>query len=149
MKDVLPVTMNVPQYSVIDSSSSDRVQKVDKLQNKAIRRIEYCIVPDRRVDIDELQVRYNIEKLTLRRKRNLLRIIHKKSKCKHNIEVDRPHMELRSKTKVILKNTFTGITKVYNSPLYRGLRLWDTLPSEVQKEENNAKFKSKLKVVKL
>ena len=117
---------------VIESSSSDRIQKVDKLQNKAIRRIEYCVNPDRRVDIDDLHVRYNIEKLPLRRKRNLVKkIIHKKSKCIHNIVTERPQMELRSKTKVKLKNTFTGIRKVYNSPLYRGLRLRDLLPSEL------------------
>ena len=51
-------------------------------------------------------------------------------------------MELRSKTKVKLKNEFTSITKVYKRPLYRGLRLWDQLPPDLQQEENNIKFKN-------
>ena len=45
-------------------------------------------------------------------------------------------MDLRSKPKVKLKNKFISITKVYNSPLYR-----DQRPPELQKEENEIKFK--------
>ena len=31
---------------IIDSSSADRIQKLDNLQKKAVRRIEYCPNPD-------------------------------------------------------------------------------------------------------
>ena len=89
-----------------------------------------------------LQDEFNIEPLVLRRKRNLVKIVHKTSKDVANLNVDRPIMDLRSKPKVKLKNMFTSITKVYNSPLYRGMRLWDQLPPSVQKEENNIKFKN-------
>ena len=53
-------------------------------------------------------------------------------------------MDLRSKPKVKLKNKFTSKTKVYNSPMYRGMRLWDQLPPLLQKEENNIKFKTEI-----
>ena len=129
---------------VVESSSSDRINKLDKLQNKAIRRIEYCVDPIKRLDIEELHVKYKIEKLALRRKRNLMKIIHKHSKCLENIDNVRPKMELRSKNKVKIKNKFTGISRVFNSPLYRGLRIWETLPSDVQKEENKQKFKTEV-----
>ena len=39
---------------VIDFSSNENIVKLDKLQNKAIRRIEYCIKKEHRKDIDEL-----------------------------------------------------------------------------------------------
>ena len=78
----------------------------------------------------------------LRRKRNIVKIIHKTSKIKANLDVIRPRMVLRSKTKVKLKNEFTSITKVYKSPLYRGMRLWDQLPPDLQQEENNIKLKN-------
>ena len=81
----------------------------------------------------------------LRRQRNLVKIIHKTSKDKINLNLVRPKMDLRSKPKVKLKTDFTSITKVYNSPLYRGLRLWDQLPPEMQKEDNNVKFKNGIK----
>ena len=40
---------------VIDSSSADQISKIDKLQNKAIRRIEYCFDLKKRKDIGVLQ----------------------------------------------------------------------------------------------
>ena len=52
--------------------------------------------------------------------------------------------EIRSKQKVHMKKDFTSKTKVLNSPLYRGLKLWDTLPSVMQKEKDNRIFKKKL-----
>ena len=39
----------------------------------ALPRIEYCINPDDRQDTDVLMVKYNIEELRLRRKRNLVK----------------------------------------------------------------------------
>ena len=85
---------------VVDSGSVNRISQLDKLQNEAIRRIEYCINPDKRKEMGELHVCYNIEKLTTRRKRNLLKIIYKESKDITNVDYRRPQMELRSKCKV-------------------------------------------------
>ena len=58
---------------MVESSSADRVRKLDLLQNKAIRRIEYCVNQIHRKDIDLLHEEYNIEKLSLRRKRTLVK----------------------------------------------------------------------------
>ena len=73
-----------------------------------------------------------------------MKIVHKTSKDKVNIDISRPPRDLRSKPKVKLKNKFTSITKVYNSPLYRGIRLWDQLPPNLQTEENNTRFKTEI-----
>ena len=35
-----------------------------------------------------------------------------------------------------MKKDFTSIGRVHNSPLYRGLRLWDSLPSDLQKDRH-------------
>ena len=126
---------------VVDSSASDRILKLDRLQEKAIRRIEYCVDRKRRKKVDVLQEEFNIEPLLLRRQRNLVKIIYKTSKNDVNVEHERPKMDLRSKPKVKLKSKFTGITKVHNSPLYRGMRLWDKLPAKLQNEENKIRFK--------
>ena len=127
---------------MVDSGNADRIQKLDRLQEKAIRRIEYCFEKESRKDLDVLQKDFNIETLSLRRKRNLVKIVHKTSKDTSNIDTSRPNIDLRSGPKVNLKNKFMALTKVYNSPLYRGIRLWDQLPAHLQKEENNIKFKS-------
>ena len=94
-----------------------------------------------------LQSEYNIEPLLLRRQRNLVKIIHKTSRDETNLDLVRPKMDLRSKPKVKLKMVFTSNTKVYNSPLYRGMRLWDQLPPEMQKEKNNVNFKNGIKQI--
>ena len=39
---------------------------------------------------------------------------------------------------------FTSKTRVYNSPLYRGLRLWDSLPENIHKETDKASFKKRI-----
>ena len=114
------------------------------MQDKAVRRIEYCIDRRERKDLDVLQEEFNIEKLSLRRKRNLVKLVHKTSKNVVNVDISRPKMDLRSKPKVKLKSKFTSITKVYNSPLYRGMRLWDQLPRDLQREKNNVKFKTEI-----
>ena len=80
----------------------------------------------------------------MRRKRNLIKIMYKESKDTNNINYRRPQMELRSKSKVKLKQNFTSLTKVYMSPFYRGLRLWDLLSTDLQKEADFVKFKLKI-----
>ena len=126
---------------VIDSGTTDRIKILDRLQAKAVRRIEYCFDKNSRTEIVVLQKEFNIESLPLRRKMNLVKIVHKTSKNQENIDISRPKIDLRSKPEVKTKNKFTSITKVYNSPLYRGIRLWDQLPPALQKEENDIKFK--------
>ena len=129
---------------VVESCTVDRISKLDRLQNKALRRVEYCINREQRMDIDCLAIKYNIEPLHLRRKRNLVKIMHKTTKNINNVDPARPLMDLRSRPKVKLKSKFTSVTKVYNSPYYRGTRLWDKLPANLQKEESKIKFKTEV-----
>ena len=129
---------------VVESGSTNRVQRLDNLQKKAIRRIEYCINVENRKDKNVLQDKYKIEDLALRRKRNLVKIIHAFSANTENLKTVPAVRELRSKAKVKMKNDFTSKTNVFNSPLYRGIRLWDSLPPNLQKEENKYMFKRKI-----
>ena len=113
---------------VIDSGSADRIKKLDNLQKKAIRRIEYC----------------NDRNLRLRRKRNLVKIMYSQSKIALNLKDCTAKMKQRSANKVKLKNDFTSKTRIYNSPLYRGMGLWDSLPSDLQNEKDKYVFKKKI-----
>ena len=103
---------------VVDSGSSDRIKKLDRLQEKAMRRIEYCFDKESRKDIDILQEDFNIESLSLRKKRNLVKIVYCTSKDKVNVDSSRPNIDLRSKPKVKLKKKFTAITKVICIEVY-------------------------------
>ena len=85
-----------------------------------------------------------IEKLEIRRNRSLLNLMYTESKIPSNIEESRDYMILRSTKKVKMKSDFTKLTKIQRSPYYRGLKLWNSLPENVQKEESKSKFKFKL-----
>ena len=65
------------QYSffyIIESGNKDYIDRKDKLQDRALSRIEYCIDPAERLDYAVLREKYKIEPLDVRRKRSLLRI---------------------------------------------------------------------------
>ena len=79
----------------------------------------------------------------LRRKRNLAKLMHTKSSLLENLDVRECTLNLRSTAKVNIKTASTAKTRVYNSPLYRGARLWNLLPADIQKEENKYVFKRK------
>ena len=129
---------------VTDSGSAERFQRLDNLQKKAIRRTEYCALAANRKDVVTLQELYKIEPLRLRRKRNLVKIMYNQSQEENNLKECNLNMELRSAKKVKMKSDFTSKTRVLNSPLYRGLKLWDSLPANIQKEKDKYKFKRKL-----
>ena len=130
---------------VVESGSADRIQKLDNLQKKAIRRVEYSVTPENRQNLDVLLGKYKIECLRLRRKRNLVKIMYSQSSYILNLKIDTVKINLRSKNKIHMKKDFTSKTKILNSPLYRGLKLWDSLPSDLQKEKSIQSFKKRLK----
>ena len=60
----------------IDFSSADRIQKLDNLQKKGVRRIEYCLYSENRQNVEVLKENYYIESLRLCRKTNLVKIMY-------------------------------------------------------------------------
>ena len=102
------------------------------------------MVPEKRKHFNVLLEEYKIESLGLRRKRNLVKIMYSHSSQVQHIKIDTVTINLRSKKKVHMKKDFTSKTKVLNSPLYRGLMLWDSLPSDMQKEKDTQTFKKRL-----
>ena len=132
---------------VVDSASAGRVKKLDNLQRKAVRRIEYCTAKENRLDYMALQDKYNIEDLRLRRKRNLVKIIHSQRKTLKVMDPNDYTKKLRSVNKVKITNDFTSINRVFNSPLYRGARLWNTLPADLQSEKDKFAFRKRIKTL--
>ena len=97
-----------------------------------------------RQSLDVLLEKYKIENLRLRRKRNQVKIMYSQSSCPENRKIDTVKINLRSKNKIHLKKDFTSKTKILNNPLYRGIRLWDSLPSDMQQEKDFRVFKKRL-----
>ena len=108
---------------LVESGMKVNIDKLDRLQVRAIRCIEYCLDEGKRKDISELYYRYNLEPLTNRRKRNLFKLMYSESKHERNIDDNHPHMQLRSSGNVKKNHKFTRLTKIQKSPYYRGLSL--------------------------
>ena len=121
------------------------IENLDKIERRALRRIEYNVRPEIRLGYDELRVKYKIESLSIRRKRSLLCIMYDKSKNEDNLEVISHDINLRSRGKVKMKSKFTGLTKLQLSPYYRGVSIWSEIPEKIQKVENKNVFKQLVK----
>ena len=130
---------------IIESSSQEMVKKLDVFQRKALRRIEYCLIPEEKKSYEVLESKYKIEKLAIRRKRSLLRVMYINSKDINNIKNRTHDINLRSTKKVKMKEDFSGLTKLHRSPYYRGIKLWESLPETVQHAETKIIFKNEVK----
>ena len=71
--------------------------------------------------------------------------MYDQSQIVDNIQTGTCEIKLRSSKKVKLKSSFTKLTKVIKSPMYRGIELWNQLPDELQTEPNKIKFKNEIK----
>ena len=126
-----------------DSCNKVKTSKLDRIQKRALKIIDQSIHKDN--TRDELLVMYGLEELEVRRQRHHLAIMYRHSHTHTNLEVRRSDVELRSNLKVKFKIKTTKLTKVQNSPYYRGVTLWDRLPSGVQKATTKVKFKQGIK----
>ena len=128
---------------VIDSAIKQKTDRLERLHKRAIRTIEYELIPGEKKEMEILYTRYNITSLYQRRVEHMLVFMYKIGKQNINkLQTQRPKIELRSKNKVKFKNKFTNITKVQNSPYYRGIFLWDQLPVDLQLDPDLKSFKN-------
>ena len=131
---------------VIDSATKEKTDRLERLHKRAIRTVEYSHDADQKETLTVLLARYNLVSLYHRRIEHLLIFMYKLGKGKiENLETQRPKIELRSKNKVKFKHIYTNIVKVQNSPLYRGIFLWDQLPVEIQLEPKIEIFKCEVR----
>ena len=99
-------------------------------------------------------LRWTLESLTLIKevleaKRTMLKVSAKGNKPnaqkKFNLENQRPKIQLRNRGKIKFKVPYTTLTKVQNSPFYRGAKLWERLPEGVQIATTKVKFKTMIR----
>ena len=132
---------------IIESGSKNLIHKLDCLQERALRRIEYCPLSENRKSYPELEVYYGIENLHIQRHRSLLVYMYNQSKVEINLVKKTCDRILRSDNKASMQYKFSNLTKLHNSPFYRGVKLWNTLPAEVQKCDRKSEFKKSIRKI--
>ena len=114
---------------VIDNATSNSVEQLDKIQRRVVRIIDRGKYPDcSNVALEQM---YNLEPLRKRRKRHHLVLMYKLAHAGYNLEHERPNIVLRNRNKLKFQTAHTTLTKVMNSPYFRGAKLWDTLPENI------------------
>ena len=48
---------------IVESGTKEKISRLDKLQDRALRQIEYCNKPENRLDYDIPRNKYKIEEL--------------------------------------------------------------------------------------
>ena len=136
------------EYSdfLIDSANQACIDKVEGLQERIFRVIEYQSLSINCKEISNLKTSLSIENLSVRHKRSLLRLMYIQRVNVDNVQEIKMNMTLRSSRKVKLKSDFTRLTIIQRSLYYRGLCLWNSLPEKTQKETSSTKFKENVKL---
>ena len=130
---------------LFNSGKKQKVERVDKIQSKCVRIIENCYDVSKRAKEDVLCKTYNIESLQDRRDIQLACSMYRLSKLDRFIDHTVNRENLRSENKIKFSCPFTKISKIRNSPFYRGVDLWNSLRVQHHRAENKKRFKYLLK----
>ena len=127
---------------LVDSCNKQNISKLVRIQKRALKIIDQARHKDS--TYEELLALYGVEDLVMRRRKHHLSVMFRQARDQSNLDVYRPETDLRSNHKIRFRNRVTQLTKVQQSPYYRGVTLWDRLPVEVQRATTKVKFKSSL-----
>ena len=109
-KTLIVCHMNYGDF-LVDSGIKANIDKLDWLQVRNLRCIEYRFDVDGRRELPDLYHRYKLEPLVERRKHNLVKSMYSESKNDANIDMYRPTMELRSSN-----HKFNRLMNIQKSP---------------------------------
>ena len=132
---------------VMDSACQYSLSKLDKIQKRSARLIEYRPRKDREEDVNTLLRAYRIQPIRDRRIQQLLCFIYQESKNPLNLNKKITNLVLRSDSKINFKEKLTRKTVIMNSPYYRAISAWNNLAEDIQKADSLVKFKGLIKPV--
>ena len=125
---------------LVDSVPKSHIKQLQTVQNKGLRT---CLrVKPLEMSTNALHKKCKIERLCPRRKRHLVSLIYKVAQDPNNRVLQ--NNRTRSDKKVKLKVERPKREKYKKGPLYRGMGLWDQIPSDIQKSESGYIFKTKI-----
>ena len=106
---------------LVDSGHADKIERLDNLQKRAVKLIDNKA--NRAFDLIQLMDLYNLQSLIKRRENHHLSLMYRLKDDADLLEPYRAKIGLRINGKIKFKIRTTKLTKVANSPYYRGVRL--------------------------
>ena len=130
---------------VHNSGKKLKCEKIDNIQSKCLRIIEYCNNKSDRKKEDVLINEYKIPSLQSRRHMQLACIMYRYIRNVLFTDGTKNRENLRSEGKIRFRCIFSKVAKIRNSPFYRGVDLWNSLKVEHHRAENKKRFKKLIK----
>ena len=128
---------------IFNSGKKSKIDKIDRIQSKCVRIIEYCYDNALKKDEKVLCQEYGISSLQLRRDSQLASIMYRYSKNELFVK-QTANREKECEGKIRFNCIFSKVSKIRKSPFYRGVDLWNTLKVSHHRAENKKRFKSLL-----
>ena len=119
--------------------NQNKLNKIQSMQNRFLR----IVFRNENIDTDEMYNRSGVGKLQFRRSLHLCGQMYRRSRNPKYLD-DRD-LATRQFDKIVLKIPDVILTKTFQSPLYKGSQLWNTLPQEIQNCDTYPKFKYQYK----
>ena len=123
------------------------IDKFDNVQKRALRIISYGRGANK--TYEDTMREYDVQKLHNRRKEHLLMNMFAHQINPEYVDMNRPDMLLRNHDGTKFKIRVTRNQKVYKSPYYRGVKLWEQLPNATRTLHGKKEFKSSIKGILL
>ena len=131
---------------IIECGRKVKIDKLERLQERALKFVNNGLYGYE--NISELYAVFNVQTLALRYREHICCFMYRQSKIDGNIEYRRPSINLRSNGKVKFKAKRRRKYELYlKSPKVRGVKLWEMLPLDVQRETTKVKFKKLIKEI--
>ena len=96
---------------IVESGSEKLVSKLNRIQQRALRRVQYCKKSENRKEYSILKKEYKVENLSVRRAQNLLRYWFEQSKIEIKTVNTRSDQMLQTDKKLKLKSKFSNLSK--------------------------------------
>ena len=136
---ILPI-LEYADY-LVESSRASFGLKLQRLQSRGLRIVEYSHSLVNRFSVEDLHIRNNIKYLNVRRKHNL----HMLARDSTFLDNQPRTRQLRGNDKIKFSISRPKTERYVKIPLFRGVKVWDALPAPIQKRPTIIMFKAAIK----
>ena len=140
---ILPI-LEYADY-LVESSRASFGLKLQSLQNRGLRIVEYSHSLVNRFSVEDLHIKNNIKYLNVRRKHNLLLLMHMLARESTFLDNQPRTRQLQGNDKIKFSISRPKTERYVKSPLFRGVKVWDALPALIQKLPPRIMFKAAIK----
>ena len=128
---------------LIESGQNMYINRLDTLHSKGLLIID-CKKHSNMTD-SQLKSHYGLITPLTRRMEHHGAIMYRQSKVHNTLDTYRLPITLRSHKKIKFRHEKRNLKGIERSPMYRGIKLWNTIPQALQRATTKVKFKTGLR----